>query len=78
MKENDFTVVIWPDIQNLFDEPGFFENSSLINDSPLLEEYGSSAYFVRKSWLNEITLKDQEKDFYDKADEAYEEERDKS
>ncbi len=51
-----FTVILWPEIQDLMDMNGFDENSCLINDDPLLSEYGSSAYFVRTSWLEQIDL----------------------
>ena len=51
--EDTFEVVCWPESQMLMEKPMFNENSSLINNEPLLTEYGSSAYFVRKSWLDE-------------------------
>jgi len=49
--EEKFVIVCWPDSQLLMDKEGFEENCCLINDDPLLEEYGSSAYLVRASWL---------------------------
>ena len=52
MKET-YIVVCWPEIQSIMDKPAFSENSCLINDEPLLSEYGSSAYFVNKSWFDE-------------------------
>lgn len=52
--EDTFKVVVWPEIQKLMDREGFEENSCLINDEPLLSEYGSSAYFIRQSWLLEV------------------------
>ena len=52
--EDRFIVVTWPDIQNLMVFEDFNENACLINDQPFLDEYGSSAYFVRESWFNEI------------------------
>jgi len=51
MNEDIFEIITFPDIQNLMELEGFEENSSLLNDEPLLSEYGSSSYFVRKSWL---------------------------
>ena len=51
--EDTFEVVCWPESQMLMEKPMFIENSFLINDEPLLSEYGSGAYFVRKSWLEE-------------------------
>jgi hypothetical protein len=47
-----FEIVTWPEVQELMTEEGFHENSCLVNEEPFLSEYGSSAYFVRKSWLN--------------------------
>ena len=52
---NTFVVIQWPDIQDYMDIEGFEENSCLINDLPLLEEYGSSAYFVRISWIESLS-----------------------
>lgn len=49
--EDLFTVITWPEVQDLMDEKGFDDNSILINDGKLYEEYGDSAYMVRKSWL---------------------------
>ncbi len=51
MKEDEFVVITWPEVQELFGLEDFRENSSLVNTPELLEEYGSSAYFVRKDWL---------------------------
>ena len=49
-----FTPVTWPESQGLMELPGFEENALLINDQPLLEQYGSSAYLVRVSWLESL------------------------
>ena len=49
--EDTFVVVTFPSIQSLMDHLGFEDNCCLINDEPFLSEYGSSAYFVRESWL---------------------------
>ena len=48
---NDFTIVTWPEVQELMDLEGFNENSSLANSEFDLEKYGSQAYYVNKSWL---------------------------
>ena len=48
-----YVVITWPEIQNYMGLDGFDENSSLINDEPMLSEYGSSAYFVDEDWLEE-------------------------
>lgn len=48
-----YEIVIWPMSQELMDKEGFDENCHLVNDHPFFAEYGSSAFFVRKSWLKE-------------------------
>lgn len=48
-----FEVVCWPEVQDLFDIPGFRENSYLVNDEKGMEDFGSSAYFVSLDWLKE-------------------------
>ena len=52
MNEDMFVVVMWPDVQEYQELEGFDDNSILINDYPLLEEYGDSAYMVRYNWLH--------------------------
>lgn len=49
--EDTFIVITWPESQVLMEYDGFRDNSVLINDGKLLVEYGSSAYMVRKSWI---------------------------
>ena len=51
MKQDTFEVVCWPEIQFLFGEEGFEQNSYLINDDKGVEDFGSSAYFVNSYWL---------------------------
>ena len=57
-----FVVITWPDVQILFEFKSFRENSLLINDGPLYDKYGDSAYMVNKEWFDtrrvpkEITL----------------------
>ena len=58
MNEDMFVVVMWPDVQEYQDLDGFDDNSVLINDGPLLGEYGGSAYMVRCNWLMDITIDD--------------------
>lgn len=65
MTTDAFTVVTFPDIQILMEEEEFEDNACLINYEPFLEEYGSSAYFVRQSWLEELTNRDNEKNYND-------------
>ena len=48
---DEFIVVTWPEVQNLMGIEGFNDNSLLINDGILYEEYGDSAYMVRKHWF---------------------------
>ena len=52
--EDDFIIVQWPEVQELMDREGFDTNACLANDEWTLEEYGSSAYFVNKAWLNSL------------------------
>lgn len=49
-----YTVVTWPDSQNLMDREGFRENSYLVNDEQGLADFGSSAYFVNVEWLQKV------------------------
>ena len=51
---DEFIVIAWPEVQNYFELEGFAENSLLICDGSLYEEYGDSAYMVRKSWIENI------------------------
>lgn len=51
----EFIVIPWPEVQELMNKEGFRENSCLVNDSPLYEEFGDQAYFVRKQWINSIS-----------------------
>lgn len=52
--DDEFVVIQWPDSQELMDLDGFNENCHLIDFDPLYSEYGDSAFFVRKSWLEEV------------------------
>lgn len=51
---NDYIVITWPDVQELFEVEGFRENSYLINDDKGIEDFGSSAYFVDKDWYLDL------------------------
>lgn len=51
MKHETFEVVCWPEIQYLFNIDGFEDNAYLINDEKGMEEFGSSAFFIRSEWL---------------------------
>ena len=46
-----YVIVQFPEIQFLMEKEGFNENCCLINDEYFLSLYGSSAYFVKESWL---------------------------
>lgn len=51
---DEFVIVTWSDnIQFFMEQEGFRENSYLINDEKGLDDFGSSAYFIRKSWYSE-------------------------
>ena len=54
MDKDTFEVVCWPESQMLMELDGFEENSYLVNDDKGLLEFGSSAYFVNRKWLEEI------------------------
>lgn len=49
-----YEVVTWPDVQELMNLYGFEENSYLVNDERGINDFGSSAYFVRVDWLEEL------------------------
>ena len=53
MDNETFEVVCWPESQMLMELDGFEENSYLVNDDKGLLEFGSSAYFVNRKWLEE-------------------------
>ena len=53
MDNETFEVVCWPESQMLMELDGFEENSYLVNDNKGLLEFGSSAYFVNRTWLEE-------------------------
>ena len=53
MDKDTFEVVCWPESQMLMELDGFEENSYLVNDDMGLLEFGSSAFFVNRKWLEE-------------------------
>ena len=53
MDKDTFEVVCWPESQMLIELDGFEENSYLVNDDRGLLEFGSSAFFVNRKWLEE-------------------------
>lgn len=53
MDKETFEVVCWPESQMLMELDGFEENSYLVNDDKGLLEFGSSAFFVNRKWLEE-------------------------
>ena len=53
MDNETFEVVCWPESQILMELDGFEENSYLVNDDRGLLEFGSSAFFVNRKWLEE-------------------------
>ena len=50
-----YEIIQWPEIQALMEKDGFQDNAYLINDEQGINEYGSSAYFVNKEWLDKAT-----------------------
>ena len=60
MDKDTFEVVCWPESQILMELDGFEENSYLVNDDRGLLEFGSSAFFVNRKWLEEkVNIKHQ-------------------
>ena len=55
-EEDVFVAICWPDVQELMDEEGFEENSTLIIDGPLYDKYGDSAYMVNLDWLSKTQI----------------------
>jgi len=53
IKEDDYVLIEWPDIQFYMDKEGFKEHSCLANDEWVLDTYGSSTYFVNKKWIQD-------------------------
>lgn len=49
-----WTIVQWPEIQDLMDLEGFKDNAYPINDEKGMEDFGSSAYFVNENWLKNL------------------------
>lgn len=49
-----YKVICWPEVQGLFEWPGFREHSYLVNDDKGMEDFGSSAYFVESEWLRGV------------------------
>jgi hypothetical protein len=52
--DDDYVIIAWPEIQDLMNREGFNKNCCLANSTQFIEEYGSSAYFVNKKWLNSL------------------------
>ena len=53
MKE-EYVTMPFPEVQNLFEQEGFDDNSYLINDEKGIKDFGPCAYFVKKEWLNKV------------------------
>lgn len=52
---SEFIIITWPEVQELFEIEGFSDNAALVNSGPLYDEFGDSAFFVRKQWLDSIS-----------------------
>lgn len=73
--EDEYVIVQWPEIQELMTEKDFRENSCLLNEEPMLSEYGSSAYFVNSAWLKRVykqRYEEEQADAYLSSMEAHE------
>lgn len=65
-----YTIVCWPESQNLMGKVGFFQNCSLINSERGLKEYGSSAYLVDEEWFKKVENGEiEDTDLYDDDEE---------
>lgn len=53
LKQQGLAIVCWPDTQELMECEGFYEHAWLINDEYGLRRFGSCAYVVEESWLEE-------------------------
>lgn len=49
----DYVIIGWPDIQDIMDEEGFEENTTLIEPNDNMG-IGSSTYLVDKGWLESL------------------------
>lgn len=47
-----YTIVGWPEIQDLQEKDGFLDHAYLVNDEEGLNLYGSSAYVVENAWMD--------------------------
>lgn len=56
----NYIIICWPEVQEYMTREGFDKNSSLIIDEHLVDLYGSSAYFVSKTWINKYRQSRQE------------------
>lgn len=55
MKEKEeYVAMSFPEVQNLFEQEGFDNNTYLINDEKGIKDFGPCAYFVKKEWLNKV------------------------
>ncbi len=52
--KNIFEVFMWPEVKYFFQFENFIDNAVPITDKPLLDEYGGSAWLIRKSWIDEL------------------------
>ena len=44
--QEQYTIVTWPEVQELMEEPWFAQEAELINSEIGLQNYGPGAYFV--------------------------------
>ncbi len=48
-----YTIVAWPESQDIQELDDFGDYSYLINDDRGLKEFGPSSYFVQEDWLQQ-------------------------
>lgn len=57
VSDNRYVVITWPEVQDFFEMEGFRENSFLVNDEKGLNDFGSSAYFVKYAWICQLSFR---------------------
>lgn len=51
---SSYEIMSWSQVKPIYKLEGFVDNAILITSSCLVEKYGHSAYYIKKSWLSEI------------------------
>ena len=54
MINRKFIILPWEKVQAVLDKPGFQENSCIIENTYLINKYGSSSFFIDEEWYNNL------------------------